>query len=61
MRPNTFLQELKATLLLTDSEQLLGSPLIRGKASHLPDQVPHKLVVLSQLALSVGWLGLEIL
>ena len=40
-------------------KQLLGSPLIRGKSSHLPDKVPHKLVVLGQLSLGVGGLGLQ--
>ena len=38
-------------VILTDPKQLLGPPLIRGKASNLADQVAHKLVVLGQLAL----------
>ena len=59
MRSDAFLQELKATLFLSDPEQLLGPPLIGCKASHLPDEVPHKLVVLGQLALGIGWLGLN--
>ena len=37
--------------MLTDPKQLLGPPLVRGKASNLADQVAHKLVVLGQLAL----------
>ena len=38
-------------MMLTNPQQLLGSPLIRGKSSNLTDQVAHKLVVLGQLAL----------
>ena len=40
-------------------EQLLGSPLIGGKPSNLTDEVSHKLIVLGQLTLGVGGLGLE--
>ena len=38
-------------LNLTNSEELLGSPLIRSKAGNLTDEVADKLVVLGQLAL----------
>ena len=38
-------------MMLTNPQQLLGPPLIRGKPSNLTDQVAHKLVVLGQLAL----------
>ena len=37
--------------MLTNPQQLLCPPLIRGKSSNLTDQVAHKLVVLGQLAL----------
>merc|ERR1719495_1497833 len=46
-------------LLLANSEELLGSPLIRSKAGNLTDEVADKLVVLGQLALSTAWLGLQ--
>ena len=59
MRSDAFLQELKATLFLSDPEQLLGPPLIGCKASHLPDEIPHELIVLGQLALGIGWLSLN--
>merc|ERR1719495_182123 len=53
------LQELQATLLLPDSEQLLGPPLVGGEAHHLPHQVPHELVVLGLPTLPTGRLHLE--
>ena len=40
-------------LNLTNSEELLGSPLIRSKAGNLTDEVADKLVVLGQLALGI--------
>ena len=43
----------------TAPEELLGAPLVGGEADHLPDQVPHKLVVLGELALAAGRLGLQ--
>ena len=43
----------KAMLNLTNSEELLGSPLIRSKAGNLTDEVADKLVVLGQLALGI--------
>ena len=43
----------KAMLNLTNSEELLGSPLIRSKAGNFADEVADKLVVLGQLALGI--------
>jgi hypothetical protein len=40
-------------------EQLLGPPLVGGESDDLPDQVPHELVVLGELALAAGGLGLQ--
>ena len=40
-------------LNFTNSEELLGSPLIRSKAGNLTDEVADKLVVLGQLALGI--------
>merc|ERR1719162_251531 len=59
VRSNALLKELQAPLLLTNSEQLLGPPLIRSKSSNFSDEISHKLVVLGKLSLGVGWLGLE--
>ena len=59
VRSNALLKELQAPLLLTNSEQLLGPPLIRSKSSNFSDEISHKLVVLGKLSLGVGWLGLN--
>ena len=40
-------------LNLTNSEELLGSPLVRSEAGNLTDEVADKLVVLGQLALGI--------
>ena len=58
-RSNSFLQELEASLFLANSEQLLGSSLIRSKSSHLSDEISDKLVVFGQLALGLTGLGLQ--
>ena len=46
-------------LNLTNSEELLGSPLIRSKAGNLTDEVADKLVVLGQLPLGLAGLRLQ--
>ena len=59
VRSNAFLQELQATLFLANSEQLLCPPLIGSKPYDLPDQVPHELVVLGELAFGLGGFSLK--
>merc|ERR1712043_123087 len=59
VRSDSLLEEFQATLLLANSEQLLGSPLIGGKANHFSDEISHKLVVLGQLPLGLAGLGLQ--
>ena len=43
-----FLDELEGPLVLGDLEQLHGSSLVRGEATHLPDHVPHELGVFGE-------------
>merc|ERR550517_635010 len=57
MRTNSLLEELQAPFLLPNPQQLLGSSFIRSKASHLSNEVSHKFVVLSQLALLFARFG----
>ena len=42
------LDELEGPLVLGDLEQLHGSSLVRGKATYLPDHVPHDLGVFGE-------------
>ena len=43
-----FLDELEGPLVLGDLEQLHGSSIERGEATHLPDHVPHELGVFGE-------------
>jgi hypothetical protein len=45
--------------LLYLPEQLLRPPLVGGESDDLPDQVPHELIVLGELALAAGGLRLQ--
>lgn len=42
------LDELEGPLVLGDLEQLHGSSLVRGEATHLPDHVPHEFGVFGE-------------
>merc|ERR550517_403362 len=57
MRSDSLLEELQAALLLPNPQQLLGSPLIGSEASNLANEIPHKFVVLCQLALFFAGFG----
>ena len=46
--PHPFLDELEGPLVLGDLEQLHGSSIERGEATHLPDHVPHELGVFGE-------------
>ena len=59
MGSDAFFQEFQASFLLPNPEQLLCPPLIGGEPHHLPDKIPHKLVVLGEFTLRAGRLGLE--
>ena len=58
MRADPLFEELQASLLLSDSKQLLGASLVGGEPNHLSHQIPDKLVVLGQLALGLDRLSL---
>merc|ERR1740128_1065420 len=51
VRSDPLLQELQASLFLTDSEQLLCSPLVGGESNYLTDQVADEAVVLGGASL----------
>lgn len=52
-----FLDELEGPLVLGDLEQLHGSSLVRGEATHLPDHVPHELGVFRETLRETGGSG----
>ena len=60
VRSNSLLEEFQTSLLLANSEQLLGSSLIRSKSSNFSDKISHKLVVLGLLSLGLAGLGLKV-
>ena len=51
------LDELEGPLVLGDLEQLHGSSLVRGEATHLPDHVPHELGVFGETLRETGASG----
>jgi len=59
VRPDPLLQELQATLLLANPEQLLCPPLVGCEPDNFTDQVTHELVGLGQLTLVLGWPDLD--
>lgn len=52
-----FLDELEGPLVLGDLEQLHGSSLVRGEATHLPDHVPHEFGVFGETLRETGASG----
>lgn len=52
--PHPFLDELQGLLVLRDLKQLHGAPILRGKATHLSDYVPHELGVLGEVSPAVA-------
>ena len=55
--PHPLLDELECPLVLGDLEQLHGSSLVRGEATHLPDHVPHELGVFRETLRETGGSG----
>lgn len=56
---DALLQELQASLVLGDPQQLHSTTLIRRETGDLSDQIAHKLGVVGELALGLGGSLLE--
>jgi hypothetical protein len=56
---DSLLQELQATFVLGDLQQLHSATLVGGESGDFTNQVPDELVVGGLLTLALAWLGLK--